>query len=56
MNDSLIFHTSDIIQNYPNTMNTRLLIGRRVGLAEKTQNDWSDSEICEIWTQNIVRF
>jgi len=25
--------------------------GKRVGVAEKPQNDWSDSEICEIWTQ-----
>jgi len=51
MNDSLIFHTSDIIQNFPNTMNTRWHEGKRVGVAEKTQNDWSDSESCEIWTQ-----
>jgi len=45
MNDSLIF------PNYPNTMNTRWHKGKRVGVTEKPQKDWSDLEIGEIWTQ-----
>jgi len=25
--------------------------GKSVGVTVKLQNDWSDSEMCEIWTQ-----
>ena len=53
VDDSLIYLTADIlIQNYPNTTNARWHEVKSVDVIEKPQNDWSDSEICEIWTQN----
>ena len=51
MNGLLIYHISDIIQIIQIQMNTRWHEGKIIGVAEKTQNDWSGSEICEIWTQ-----
>jgi len=46
VDDSLMYLTADIIiQNYPNTADARWHEVRHV-------NDWSDSEICDIWTQN----
>ena len=32
-------------------MNAKWHEGKIVGLIEESQNNWSDSEICEIWTQ-----
>ena len=56
MNELLISHTSDIIQNYPNTMNMRSHEGKSVGVAEnhRTTDQTQKSEKFE--HRNIVRF
>jgi len=52
VDDSLIYLTADIlIEKYPNTVNARWHKAKSVDVIEKTQNDWPDSEIYEIWTQ-----
>jgi len=40
-----------LIQTYPNTMNARWHEVESVDVIEKPQNDWSDWEKYEIWTQ-----
>ena len=44
MNDWLFLH---FWYYNPNTMNMRWHEGKRVDVTEKTQNNWSDSEICK---------
>jgi len=52
VDDSLIYLAADIpIQNYPNSMNARWNEVKSVDVIEKPQNDWSDSEMYEIWLQ-----
>ena len=52
VDDSLIYLTADIlIQIYPTTVNARWHEVMSVDVIENKQNHWSDSEICEIWTQ-----
>ena len=49
VDDSLINHNVDIIiQNYPNTLNARWQEGKSIDVIK--QNDWSDSEICDVWS------
>ena len=56
VDDSLTYLTADIlIQSYPNTMNARWHEAKSINVIEKSQNDWSDSEIYEIWTQKHRR-
>ena len=46
VDDSLTYLTADIlIQSYPNTMNARWHEAKSINVIEKSQNNWSDSEI-----------